>query len=143
MPPRKTTSSIPKKNKSPPKWTSNASRKRRQPSCSLTSLKNLEDEDTLESEFIGYFGKTSESHATWGKTAPPIVAPKKRGGALRLKKQSLYTEGGIAALFGISLRSADDEPNSPNRSMLLRCSSEVRENIYSNILHYPKGIIIK
>jgi len=142
MLPRNTSTVNPKKQKAAPEWTSNAARKRRAPNCSIASLRALEDEVTLESDFVGYFGKTSESHSTWGKSVnQPIPAAKKKGRAPRMKK-NLYQDG-IAALFGLREATSDGEPNGPGRSYFLRWPLEVREKIYSNLLLYPKPIVIK
>ena len=61
-------------------YTSLAARKRRQPTCSMASLRNLENEVTIEQNFIGLFGAQSDNHYTWGKTeAKPIAAIRRRG----------------------------------------------------------------
>jgi hypothetical protein len=120
--------------------TSLAERKRRQPTCSLKSLQNLEDEEMLESDFVGYFGSTSESHWTWGKTEnEPIPATKKRGRAPRFRKGG----NSFATLFGYDADVFEKIPNSADRSIFLRFPLEIREKFYSILLLYPKPIVVK
>jgi hypothetical protein len=123
-------------------FTSNAERRRRKPTCSLTSLRNLEDEITLESDFVGYFGATSESHCTWGKTeTQPIAATKRKGKAPRFKKNS--AKDNIAALFDSGENLGPKIPNSAERSFFLRFPLEIREKVYGIFFLYPKPILVK
>jgi hypothetical protein len=121
--------------------TSLAERKRRQPTCSIASLRNLENEETLESDFIGLFGAKSESHDTWGKTkVEPIPATKRKGKAPRLWHQE---NNHLSSLFGQRDIGGPKIPNSPNRSYFLKFPLEIREKIYETFLLYPESIVVK
>lgn len=125
-------------------YTSLAERKRRQPTCSMASLRELETEVTIEENFIGLFGNHSDNHYTWGKTeAKPIVATKRkrRNGALSIRELA----GFPPSLFG-SFDEGPPEPiipNSPDRSPFLRLSQEIREKIYAKFLLYKRPIIMR
>lgn len=96
-------------------YTSYASRKRRRPVCSMESLRELEDEVSLEADFIGYFGATAESHWTWGKTeTQPILATKKKGRAPRFKKTA--ADSAFATQVGREDPLCLRIPNSPVRT---------------------------
>lgn len=119
--------------------TSLAERRRRQPTCSLASLRDLENEETLESDFIGLFGLDSENHDTWGKSEiQPIPATKKKG-----KTPRIYQEHGKQTFSVLGPHNGPKIPNSPDRSFFLRFPLEIRENIYEKLLHYPASIVVK
>jgi len=127
--------------RSAPEFTSLASRKRRQPSCSVASLAALEDEEILENQFCGLFNKGSDSHLTWGKTqSQPILATREKG--RRKKRHAIDIGASMAFLFSYH-EDPEKLPNSPERSILLRFPLEIREQIYGFILKYEKSIIIK
>lgn len=149
--PRNAAPANPRKRKTPQDLdpslpTSLASRRRRAPTCSIASLKNLEDEVTLEDDFVGYFGEASESHYTWGRTVTePITATKKRRNRAGVK---LYGGGDIRGLLGLGEEEVerDQRPNGGERSYFLRWGVEVRERIYGMLVgrsRYWKGIVIK
>jgi len=125
-------------------YSSLADRRRRAPTCSLASLRELEDEDCIDSDFIARFGISSDSHYTWGKTEiAPIVATKKKGRQSRLRRQAGSGKQDIAAYYGGHEESPEPEPNSPDRSILRRFPLEIRERIYGIFLLYDKPIIVK
>ena len=126
-------------------YTSLAARKRRQPTCSMESLRNLENEVTVEENFIGLFGAHSDNHYTWGKTeAKPIAAIRRKGAKgprLRMKDIAGLPRG----LFPfLDVGSPEPTiPNSPNRSPFLRLPLEIREKIYAFFLIYKRPIIVQ
>ena len=126
-------------------YTSFASRKRRQPTCSMASLRDLETEEDIEENFKGLFGEQSESHYTWGRTeSKPIVAIKRKGPkAPRLGKMAMGKMPGPPGLFAQFEGTPEPAmPNSPDRSPLLRLPLEVREKIYTHFLIYRRPIIV-
>lgn len=129
------------KKKPAPEYTSIASRKRRQPSCSVASLAALEDEKALEDQFVELFNMSSGSHMTWGKTQnQPIIATRRKG---RCKKRHAINMGaGRAVIYGYR-EDSEEVPNSPQSSILLGFPLEIREKIYGLLLIYRKSIIIK
>ena len=129
------------KKRAAPEYTSLASRRRRQPSCSMANLAALEDEVVLESKFVALFNKSSDSHHTWGKSQTlPISALRRKG---KGRQKNLFNAGaGMAFLFSY-IEDTEKLPNSPKSSNLLRIPLEIRENIYGFILLYEKSIIIK
>ncbi|KAG0645334.1 hypothetical protein D0Z07_8912 [Hyphodiscus hymeniophilus] len=131
--------------KGPPDYTSQAERKRRQPTCSMASLRNLENEETIEENFTGLFGDSSESHYTWGKTqTEPIAAVRRRS-----RKVPQFTardlKGFPRGFFGFSEEVAPEPiiANSPDRSPFLRLPLEVREKIYARSLILKLPIILQ
>lgn len=122
--------------------TSLAERRRRAPTCSLASLRDIENEETLESDFVGFFGVTSDSHDTWGKTeVAPIAATKRKG--RRPQANKLSDKGYTDALFGYHNAVEPRLPNSPDRSFFLRFPLEIRERIYATFLLYKTPIVVK
>lgn len=137
MPPHKNPAAIPKKRPAT-EFTSLASRKRRQPRCSVASLATLEDETTLEEDFVGLFGKTSDNHLTWGKNQNlPIAATRRKG-----RGKNRQTINPLAHMFSYR-EDTEKVPNSPERSFFLNFPLEIRERIYQLILPHGKGIIVK
>ena len=109
----------------------------------MASLRELENEVTIEEQFIGMFGKDSDHHYTWGKTeAKPITAVRrKRKNRLSLSKLT----GFPPSLFG-SFDEGSPEPNipnSPDRSPFLRLPLEIREKIYARSLISMRPIIMR
>jgi hypothetical protein len=109
----------------------------------MASLRELENEVTIEEQFIGMFGKDSDNHYTWGKTeAKPILAVKRR----RKKGPNLSQLAGFPSnLFG-SFDEGSPEPtipNSPDRSPFLRLPLEIREKIYARSLNFERPIIMR
>jgi hypothetical protein len=106
----------------------------------MASLRNIEDVEDIEKQFIGIFGVNSDNHHTWGKTEDrPISATK------RARKKARMS---MAALMGmISGRPAQSDspepiiPNSPDRSIFLRLPLEIREKIYARFLTFKMPVI--
>jgi hypothetical protein len=120
-------------------YTSQAERKRRAPTISMASLRDLENEETHEDYFIGTFGENSDTHATWGETIiKPILAVRKRGKGARFSRNDSLDP--VASLF--SQDNPSKIPNSPERSILLRFPLEVMEKIYGYLLRSQLPIMI-
>jgi len=110
-------------------YTSIAARKRNQPTCSMS---RAETEETIDENFIGLFGQSSDSHFTWGKTQNKAMPPAKR----RRNHRPLIA----AEMRGFP------EPvvhNNPERSPFLRLPMEIREKIYGKFLKFSRTVILQ
>ena len=126
-------------------YSSQAERKRRQPTCSMASLRNLEDEAAIEGQFIGLFNTHSDNHYTWGKTAvKPIIAIKRRAKKpIQLTKKDLQ---GFPKGFFPTFEEGSPEPiipNSADHSPFLRLPLEIREEIYAISLIFKFPVILQ